>query len=446
MPYFQMLFKFLKYLQPTSYFNLKINKHLVFPDSTLLPKDVMAKLEMDASFKSVLATNLDLSWQAIQHGYIGDSETIQLRGKIPLEDEYRFVRKYFNPIWASYCLVIRILSFKNPLKEFNAWLQARNTIRRKMAYGVFEQKEWFSFESELLKNNPKISVIIPTLNRYGFLEKVLQDFELQDYKNFEIIIVDQSDHFNADFYKQFNLEIQLIQQEEKALWLARNTAIKHATGNIIALSEDDVRIQPGWLTAHLKCLDFYKADISAGVFYPEGKTVPKERSFFAVAKQFATGNAMLYKNVFKKVGLFDRQFEKGRMGDGEFGLRCYLAGCKSISNPYANCIDVKANTGGLREQGSWDAYRPTNWFAPRPIPTVLYYYRKYFGNKLAILELMKSVPPSMIPYKFKRNKKMLILGLGISIFLFPLIVFQVTRSWQLASVKLKQGALIDELY
>ena len=40
---------------------------------------------------------------------------------------------------------------------------------------------------------------------------------------------------------------------------------------------------------------------------------------------------------------------------------------------------------------------------------------------------------------------MLILGLVISLVLFPVMIFQVIRSWQLASVKLKQGALIDEL-
>ena len=154
---------------------------------------------------------------------------------------------------------------------------------------------------------------------------------------------------------------------------------------------------------------------------------------------------MLYRAVFKKVGLFDRQFEKGRMGDGEFGLRCYVSGNKSVSNPYASCIDVKASTGGLRELGSWDAYRPTNWFAPRPVPSVLYYYRKYFGSKLAIFQLLKSIPPSIIPYKFKQNKKMIVLGVIISVFLFPFVLFQVIRSWQLASIKLKQGALIEEL-
>ena len=267
----------------------------------------------------------------------------------------------------------------------------------------------------------------------------------QTYKNFEIIVVDQSEPFQKDFCSSYKLTINHIHQKEKALWLARNTAIEEAKGEIIALSEDDVRIEPNRLENHLKSLDFFNAQISAGVFFPEGSSIPKERSFFCVASQFATGNAMLYKNVFKQIGLFDRQFEKQRMGDGEFGLRAYLHGIKSISTPFASCIDVKAPSGGLRQMGSWDAFRPKKWFSPRPIPSVLYLFRKYYGTKKSILVLLKTVPPSIIPYRFKKNKKMLLLGIIFSVFLFPIIMLQVGISWNKASKKLAEGDLISEL-
>ena len=185
--------------------------------------------------------------------------------------------------------------------------------------------------------------------------------------------------------------------------------------------------------------------MSAGVFYPEGNSIPEDRSFFTYATQFATGNAMLYKHVFSKVHLFDRQFEGQRMGDGEFGLRLYLAGIKSISNPLAHCMDVKAGEGGLREMGSWDAFRPSKFFAPRPIPSVLYFYRRYFGNKRARLALLKTVPFSLLPYRYKSNKLALFFGVFISILMLPVLGFQVFRSWNLASIKIKEGALIDKL-
>ena len=241
------------------------------------------------------------------------------------------------------------------------------------------------------------------------------------------------------------MNINVIRQEEKALWLARNIAIKNAKGTFIALSEDDVRIKPDWISSHLKCLDFFDARVSAGVFYPEGKDIPQDRSYFAIASQFATGNAMLYKDVFKKVGLFDRQFEKQRMGDGEFGMRLYLDDIKSISNPLASCIDVKAGTGGLREMGSWDAFRPSHFFAPRPIPSVIYFFRRYFGNKATRLALLRMVPLSIFPYQFKKNKLALVLGVFLTVLILPIVFYQVFKSWRLASEKIEQGSLIETL-
>jgi len=439
-----MLFALLKYLQPTHYFQLLTNKGLsVFPAIEALPNSIVSQLDTDERFQSPMAKAYDLSWQAIRNGYIGNVTTYTSFEAVCLHDNYLFLRKYFHPLWVLYVLFIRLFTLHPPIKELNAWWNTKSIRRVSNNITPLSYPNWNADDTPLLQAHPKVSVIIPTLNRYQYLKDVLSDLEQQDYKNFEVVIVDQSDTFQEAFYKDFNLDIHLIRQEEKALWLARNSAIKQATGELIALSEDDVRIQPDWILSHLKCLDYFDAQVSAGVFYPLGQSIPQERSFFAIATQFATGNTMLHKEVFRKVGLFDRQFEKQRMGDGEFGMRVYLAGLKSISNPYASCVDVKAGTGGLREMGSWDAFRPSNFFAPRPIPSVLYYYRKYYGNSAARLALLKTVPLSIVPYRFKKSKPLLIVGVFISLLLLPLVCYQVYRSWNLASGKLKEGAKID---
>ncbi len=438
-----MLFSFLKYLQPTHYFQLYRNDGTsIFPIIENLPKEVLELLDPNPKFKSKKAREYDLSWQAVNKGYIGNTEVYTSFEKIPVVDEYRFLRKYFHPVWVLYVLGLRLLSFKNPFREVTAWKKSKDTLRSNYLNDPIKHPNWNKQRTSLIEDKPLVSVVIPTLNRYEYLMDVLVDFEKQTYENFEVLIIDQSQPFQKDFCKNFNLKIRHIQRDEPALWLARNTAIEKSAGSIIALSEDDVRIGPDWIENHLRCLDFFKADISAGVFYPEGSSIPKERSFFCIASQFATGNAMLYKDVFKKIGLFDRQFEKQRMGDGEFGLRAYLNGLKSISNPFASCIDVKAGTGGLRQMGSWDAFRPKKLFAPRPIPSVLYLFRKYYGKKRTFLAILKTVPQSIIPYRYKKNKKMLVVGLLISLFLFPFVVLQVFISWRLASKKLREGALI----
>lgn len=441
-----MPFLYLKYIQPTHYFSVpRTDGSTVYPIVSELPEEVGRQLSRHIKYSNALASDYDLSFQAIQRGYLGDTSTYHDFEKLPIADEYRFVRRYFNPVWTVYILVMRLLSLKNPIREISGWRQARDTVRAQFSENPIEYESYKEHTATLLREAPLVSVIIPTLNRYEYLYDVMKDLEAQEYKNFEVIVVDQTEAFQPTFYDDFQLNINLIRQEEKALWLARNTAIEAAKGDLIALSEDDIRIQPNWLVEHLKCLDYFHADVSAGVFYPEGYQIPKERSYFAKAAQFATGNSVLYKSVFQRSGLFDRQFEKQRMGDGEFGMRIYLSGNKSISNPLASCIDVKAGTGGLRQMGSWDAFRPKSWLAPRPIPSVLYYFRKYFGNHRARLALIKTVPPSIIPYRFKKNKKILIFGIFISILLLPLICLQVAISWSRASKKLTEGALIREL-
>lgn len=439
-----MIFLFLKYLQPIHYFR-KVNKsgNSIFPIVNQLPSELRDNLDIDLKYQSEIAKAYDLSWQAIQRGYIGEGVCYSNFEPLSIQDNYHFIRKNFHSAWVFYVLLIRLFSFHNPFKEIRAWFKSRFVRRISEGNHTIQYPEWTNFESHLIKQNSKVSVVIPTLNRYSYLNDVLKDFEKQDYTNFEIVVVDQSEPFNPEFYKDFNLNINVIRQEEKALWLARNTAIKNAAGSLIALSEDDVRIKPDWISTHMRCLDFFNAEVSAGVFYPKGKEIPKSRSYFSLATQFATGNAMLFKTVFKTTQLFDRQFEKQRMGDGEFGMRVYLEGIKSVSNPYASCIDVKAGTGGLREMGSWDAFRPSTFFSPRPIPSVLYYFRKYYGNKAARLALLRTIPISVFPYQFKKNKPLLIIGLFVTLLIFPIVMYQVFKSWKLASIKLKEGHKIE---
>ena len=130
---------------------------------------------------------------------------------------------------------------------------------------------------------------------------------------------------------------------------------------------------------HLNCLEYFNSEISAGVSLSKlGAKIPFNYKFYRISDQLDTGNVVLNRNVFKIVGLFDEQFEGMRMGDAEFGLRAYRNGIISISNPEAYRIHLKSNEGGLRKLGSWDAFRPTSFFKPRPIPSVLYYARKFW--------------------------------------------------------------------
>ncbi len=465
------LFDFMKYEMPMWYFNLNSElsaKNNFFVDYRSLAKNVASLLDISEEYDSEEATLSDAAYQIIQSGLtisLPSENIVPLeldieyhsgqKGKriksyiIGLKDNYRFIRRHFGNSHALQILIYRMLLLKNPVKEISGYLASRNIKAAWNDWGkthslimaAFEQ-----FQSPLVESHPKVSVIIPTLNRYEYLKDVLKDLEAQSYTNFEVFVVDQSDKFLPDFYKGWNLNLKVRQQKEKALWKARNEAIKSAEGQYILLYDDDSRVDNDWIETHLKCLDFFKCDISSGVSLSKvGAAIPKEYSYFKWSAQLDTGNVMFEKSLMNATGMFDRQFEKQRMGDGEFGLRSYLNGKLNISNPKAKRIHLKVATGGLRQMGAWDAFQNMNLFGPRPIPSILYFCRKYFGKDTARNLLLTSVPFSMLPYKYKGNKKMRLLSPLIFLVLSPLVAFQVVKSWRIASQMINKGDLIGRL-
>jgi len=443
-----MIFEFLKYIKPTWYFNLKPARDFsYFPTEEFIAQHNDLSLKKDTHYKSSEAQDRDLAWRAFQLGFIATEPkkgiNIWKKIKLPVQDEYRFVAKNYHKAWSLYVLIFRLLTFKNPILEISGYLKARSVKRDDFSKDFVVHHEYEKFESNLIENNPFVSVIIPTLNRYEYLAAVFKDLENQTYKNFEVIVVDQTDAFQEDFYKGWSLDLKYWYQEEKALWKARNEAVKSAKGDYILLYDDDSLVEKDWIEQHLKTLDFFNADLSSGVSISTvGAEVPIHYSFFRWSDQLDTGNVLLKKDIFREIGLFDRQFEKQRMGDGEFGLRAYLAGYKNISNPKAKRIHLKVSQGGLRQMGSWDGWRPKSVLAPRPVPSVLYLSRKYFGDKLSVMMLLVHVFPSYIPYKFKKNKYLKLISFVLLPILLPLILFQVLKSWNLASKKLKEGNII----
>lgn len=471
-----MLFSFLKYIAPTWYYNISSEDSRAnhyFLDYRTLDLSQQSLLDIDNGYHTVEAILCDAAYQIMKKGimnkeakpmdiepqkkhsrrikWFGDRE-MDINSDIyitDVADNYRFVKRYFHKSHLYRILVHRLITFHNPFKEINGFVKAQK-VNRLNVYDLngFAQykKEYVEFDSELIKSNPKVSVVIPTLNRYEYLKDVMSDLEQQDYKNFEVIVVDQTDPFNEDFYKGWNLDLKVSWQEEKALWLARNNAIKSAVGEYILLYDDDSRVDPDWISQHLKCLDYYKCNISSGVSLSVvGAKVPEDYAYFKWSDQIDTGNVMFAKNMMRDTGMFDRQFEKQRMGDGEYGLRSYLCGKTNISNPYAKRIHLKVAQGGLRQMGSWDALRPKKLFAPRPVPSTVYLNRKYFGNRIARMVIATNVPTSLLPYKYKSKHWASVASMFLAVLGSPVVFMQTCISWKQAGEKLKEGDKIERL-
>jgi hypothetical protein len=419
------MFEFLKYIQPLFYYRLVAK----MPHAVLLSKVELASISNfnNGKYRNQEAACMDLAYQALQAGYFpkGDRNGLQDVVITDREDNYRFISRHFGSQKAIYVLFLRILSLKNPILEFWAFIQGRDV---KFLPSVAKVESF-----NCIASNERVTVVIPTLNRYDYLKDVLADLEKQTHQNFDVRVCDQSDDFKASFYQGWKLDLHVIQQKEKALWRARNMCVEASNSEWILFSEDDVRISPDWILNHLNTAEHYSADVVCGVFY-KVEYLPDELKKFKIATFFASGNGLVRKSIFNKVGVFDENFEKMRMGDGEFGMRCCLNGILLIQNPNSPCIDLKAPTGGLRQMGAWDAIHNIGLFKPRPIPSSLYLARKHFDNETAIIYGLTQLPKALIPYENKnkggsRNWPYL---LG-AVILFPLLLFTFYLSWKKSS-------------
>lgn len=444
-----MIFQFIRYTQPGWQFNLQPTITGDFA-SCYITEDKIDKTFLDDAYHTHAARLADAGYRLWYKGVLLESNTNEIKKmsaeKPSLPDEYIFIRKYWGNAWASYVLFMRLFTFKNPLKEFNDFYKTKHIKKVNLFDSPVVHPGYENFHSTVISATPKVAVIIPTLNRYAYLKDVLKDLEQQTYKHFEVLVIDQSDDFRQEFYDQFTLELKVIRQQEKKLWTARNNAVKSTDSNYLLFFDDDSRVGPDWISAHLKCIDFFQCDISAGVSLAvAGQKISKSYTFFRWADQFDSGNAMVKREVFKKIGLFDEQFNGMRMGDGEFAYRAYLSGIKSISNFKASRVHLKVSNGGLREMGSWDGFRPIKWFAQKPVPSVLYLFKKYLPAPLYRNAILLGLMLSNIPYKQKRKSSMLMLSVILTFFKSPLLFIQYSRSKKTALTMLKNDKGVEKL-
>ena len=87
---------------------------------------------------------------------------------------------------------------------------------------------------------PQVTVIIPTYNRGWILKEAIDSVLTQDYKNFELIVVDDGSTDNtSEILASYGNDIRVLFQENKGVSAARNRGIAEASGQFIAFIDSD---------------------------------------------------------------------------------------------------------------------------------------------------------------------------------------------------------------
>jgi glycosyltransferase involved in cell wall biosynthesis len=144
-----------------------------------------------------------------------------------------------------------------------------------------------------------ISVIIPTLDRPLLLNEALRSLDRQEYRDFEVIVVNDGGCSVEDVVERWRarLPLRLIDLEQRqGVSRARNLGIEHANGDLIAfLDDDDV-----FLAAHLEraqaALRATAADfVYLGALVSERRrmTLPRGRQALGHTKAYAFSDRFL---------------------------------------------------------------------------------------------------------------------------------------------------------
>ncbi|MBA2311634.1 MAG: glycosyltransferase, partial [Actinobacteria bacterium] len=141
----------------------------------------------------------------------------------------------------------------------------------------------------------KVTILIPTLDRYPFLRKLLGQLRSQTVGPGEIIIVDQTDvsQRKDDLYEEFSdLPMHVHYLDKKGQSSARNLGLHHARGDLVLFLDDDDEIPDTLLESHLKALDSSGAEVSCGAVDEPGALTADLLQHPQVSSVFPTGNSL----------------------------------------------------------------------------------------------------------------------------------------------------------
>src|SRR5205085_3185164 len=120
----------------------------------------------------------------------------------------------------------------------------------------------------------KFSVVIATYNRADELPRTLQSLAAVEVPEpWEVLIVDNNSKDNTrevvrEAQKTFPVPLHYLQETQQGRSAALNTGIKAAQGEIIAVTDDDVRLEPNWLTNAEEALKRLDCDYLGGKALP----------------------------------------------------------------------------------------------------------------------------------------------------------------------------------
>lgn len=150
----------------------------------------------------------------------------------------------------------------------------------------------------------KVTIIIPSYDRFDFLNNAIKSVKEQTYRNVEIIII--NDGSTDERYKTINIDgVKVLHQEKNSRILfgfpninyIRNIGIKHSTGEYIAFLDDDDYWLPRKLELQMKYMKENNCKMSSTEGYIGNGVYDNNNTYKKyLSENFYDGLVVKYKN------------------------------------------------------------------------------------------------------------------------------------------------------
>jgi glycosyltransferase involved in cell wall biosynthesis len=203
-----------------------------------------------------------------------------------------------------------------------------------------------------------VSVVVATYNRLAGLQSLLVDLCAQNCEpgSFEVVVVDDESNIAvtiavADEALATQLSgtlpfgLRLFRRSNGGPGVARDTGIDQARGQIVVILDDDMHIDPGFISAHRECHRNGATVVFGNIQTPRDTSLALFERFhmgtidkFVAAvgrgepvvegSRLCTGNVSFRRAAYLQVGGFDTNLR--RCEDRDLGIRFELAGEKIV--------------------------------------------------------------------------------------------------------------------
>ena len=116
-----------------------------------------------------------------------------------------------------------------------------------------------------------VSVVIPCFNQAHFLHDAIESALAQTHPRMELVVIDDGSTDNTQAVAERYPNVRLVRQENRGLAEARNSGIRHSSGEFLIFLDADDRLLPHAAAAGVRVLrDYPAAAFAAGEYHDIG--------------------------------------------------------------------------------------------------------------------------------------------------------------------------------